>query len=121
MVEPMQRQFSNPTAPPVDVAINAADGPRCPNANPGLDRSSYVPCNCYQCSLRNRSVWVRVADRFNMPVMDVQTRVRYGLESRFGRVEDVNHAPGVKQHPIAANFIVRYALTIISNASYDEI
>ncbi|XWX02206.1 hypothetical protein V2A60_010239 [Cordyceps javanica] len=54
--------------------------------------------------MRNRSVWVRVADRHSLPILDVQTRVRYGVESRFGRVEDVN----LSARSASMNFIVRF-------------
>ncbi|OAA72096.1 hypothetical protein ISF_01169 [Cordyceps fumosorosea ARSEF 2679] len=90
-----------------DTLLHAGDGQDCPNVGVNLDRSSYLPCGCFQCAMRNRSIWVRVADKQNLPLMDVQTRVRYGVESRFGRVEDVNHAPG-QGKPESMNFIVRF-------------
>ncbi|KAM3456341.1 hypothetical protein NHJ6243_008210 [Beauveria neobassiana] len=108
MPDIMHRDSSKLGMPRTDIWTNSAAASHCPNALPGLDRSSYIECGCHVCALRNRSIWVRVADRHNIPVMEVQTRLRFGVESRFGRVEDVNFA-GPRERPgPAMNFIVRF-------------
>ncbi len=109
----MPGEFSNPSMPRADSVANAAAGPICPNTAAGLDRNDYTQCNCYKCTLRNRSIWVRVADRKNSPILDVRTRVRYGVESRFGYVEDVTHVAGHKQTFTTLDFIVRYSHLIV--------
>ncbi|KAM3538785.1 hypothetical protein ARSEF1564_008297 [Beauveria bassiana] len=108
MPDIMHRDSSKLGMPRTDIWTNSAAASHCPNALPGLDRSSYIECGCHVCALRNRSIWVRVADRHNIPVMEVQTRLRFGVESRFGRVEDVNFA-GPRERPgPAMNFIARF-------------
>ncbi|KAM3484630.1 hypothetical protein MY8738_001949 [Beauveria namnaoensis] len=108
MPDIMHRDSSKLGMPRTDIWTNSAAASHCPNALPGLDRSSYIECGCHVCALRNRSIWVRVADRHSIPVMEVQTRLRFGVESRFGRVEDVNFA-GPRERPgPAMNFIVRF-------------
>lgn len=106
--DPMQRDFSSSGMLRADTTVNAASNLACPNAFPGMDRFDYIPCECFACSIRNRSIWIKVADRQTSPLMDVQTRVRYGVESRFGTVEDVNHT---KQSSGSLHFIVRYSLS----------
>lgn len=49
----------------------------------------YTHCDCKHCKARNRSVWVRVKDAPQEAQMEIQTRLKFGFESRFGRVEDV--------------------------------
>ncbi|KAJ6780254.1 hypothetical protein PWT90_04227 [Aphanocladium album] len=111
MPESMQRDFSNPGVQRFDPRVPVAGGPGCPNTATGLDRTSYIPCNCCSCAERNRSVWVRVAatDKLSLPVREMQTRVRFGIESRFGRVEEVTYAQGPNPKPGPMNFIVRFA------------
>ncbi|KAM3552148.1 hypothetical protein ARSEF4850_007529 [Beauveria asiatica] len=105
----MHRDSSKPGMPRTDLWTDSAAASHCPNALPGLDRSSYIECGCHVCAPRNRSIWVRVADRHNNPVMEVQTRLRFGIESRFGRVEDVNLAGSRERSGPAINFIVRFS------------
>ncbi|PHH84470.1 hypothetical protein CDD83_1895 [Cordyceps sp. RAO-2017] len=50
---------------------------------------AYRPCTCPNCRERNRSVWVVAHEPPDSPVEDVRTRIRYGLQGRFGEVEDV--------------------------------
>ncbi|KAM3555527.1 hypothetical protein MY1884_005553 [Beauveria asiatica] len=105
----MHRDSSKPGMPRTDLWTDSAAASHCPNALPGLDRSSYIECGCHVCAPRNRSIWVRVADRHNNTVMEVQTRLRFGIESRFGRVEDVNLAGSRERSGPAMNFIVRFS------------
>ena len=73
--------------------------PACPNQVGG----PYTHCDCRHCKAKNRSVWVRVKDAPQEPQMEIQTRLKFGFESRFGRVEDVY--PASSAHDRA--FIVR--------------
>lgn len=86
-------------------SLKKTQPPSCLNfAN--LDRSSYTPCDCDQCVARNRSLWVHVPEVYKFPVMEIQTRIKYGVESRFGPVEDVKAVAVAGRKP-GINFIVR--------------
>ncbi|UNI24032.1 hypothetical protein JDV02_009812 [Purpureocillium takamizusanense] len=61
----------------------------CRNENAGGGRFSYKPCSCYKCNVNNRSVMVRVDERPDTPIMEVQSRIKYGLGERFGEVDAV--------------------------------
>lgn len=108
MADRMQRDLSNPDISRADTQANAGGGQACPNMLASLDRFDYMPCGCFNCTIRNRSVWVRVPDGNGLSVLEVQTRVRYGIESRFGRVDDVNHATKTNTVSPAMQFIVRF-------------
>lgn len=75
-------------------------GRHCPNSGPhhGLD---YVPCDCYQCGERNRSVHVGVDGYSEAPSIDIQARLKFGLGDRFGKVEQVYPTYG-------RSFMVKY-------------
>ncbi|KJZ75872.1 hypothetical protein HIM_04696 [Hirsutella minnesotensis 3608] len=57
--------------------------------NSGQNRFAYRPCACEQCGKRNRSVFVRVNEPAETPIMDVQARLKGGLGLKFGEVEEV--------------------------------
>lgn len=105
----MPNEFHQPGVQKFGKHIKKGDRQVCLNSDITQDRYTYTPCGCFQCTLRNRSVWVRVADRKDMSIMEVQTKVRYGIEQRFGRVEDVNPAAVFAPKPGMPhlNFILR--------------
>lgn len=75
----------------------------CPNQFSGY-YAPYVPCDCRVCNGRNRSVWVHVKYAPEEAPMETQTRLKFGMESRFGKVEDV--CPGSSRD---RSFMVKYA------------
>ncbi|KAJ6443859.1 hypothetical protein O9K51_02248 [Purpureocillium lavendulum] len=76
----------------------------CRNEHLVGGRFIYRPCSCVKCNINNRSVMVRVDEQPDTPIMDVQTKVRYGLWNRFGEVETV--LPTELQDGIS--FLVRF-------------
>lgn len=67
----------------------------CRNAG-GL--AEYCHCTCKTCSERNRSIWVRVSyDFFPLSIMDIQSLLKSGISSRFGRVDEVFPAASHKK------------------------
>lgn len=95
--------YSNPQQ--FGRSFKTTQPPNCLNFG-NLDRSSYTPCDCVQCITRNRSLWVHVPELYKFPVMEIQTRIKYGVESRFGHVEDVKAVAVAGRKP-GINFIVR--------------
>ncbi|KAG6301619.1 hypothetical protein E4U09_004918 [Claviceps aff. purpurea] len=75
--------------------------PRCNNS--GTDPYEYNDCGCGDCSGKNKSVWVRVRNR-DFDNNDILTRLKFGLGTRFGDVEDVVPVP----HRTGSAFIVRF-------------
>lgn len=63
---------------------------RCPNQ--GWNETGmyeYIPCDCTYCGERNRSIFVKFLGQVTDHPMDLQTRIKMGITSRFGEVEHV--------------------------------
>jgi hypothetical protein len=65
--------------------------------------TEYCHCTCDQCNERNRSVWVRMSPENFVSEMDVLSFLKFGLSTRFGKVEEVFLAASVRRDA----FIVR--------------
>ncbi|KAF7548620.1 hypothetical protein G7Z17_g6953 [Cylindrodendrum hubeiense] len=77
----------------------------CRNAK-SANNGEYVHCTCDDCTHRNCSVYVTVKGNImNQQVLDIQTRIKFGLGGRFGTVVDVFPLPSRE----LGNFIVRFA------------
>ncbi len=99
-VKPFRRPSENWTHVPNGPSNSSV--PPCPNKFGG-HFYNYIACDCKACNGRNRSVWVRVKDAPEEAAMETQTRLKFGMESRFGKVEDV--FPGSSSRDMA--FIVK--------------
>ncbi|KAG5978635.1 hypothetical protein E4U56_000072 [Claviceps arundinis] len=75
--------------------------PRCNNS--GTDPYEYNDCGCGDCSGKNKSVWVRVRNR-DFDNNDILNRLKFGLGTRFGDVDDVVPVP----HRTGSAFIIRF-------------
>ncbi|KAH6887997.1 hypothetical protein B0T10DRAFT_607197 [Thelonectria olida] len=75
----------------------------CPNDS-GHVSNEYVPCNCFHCNNRNRSVFVRVNTHRPDHTADIKTHLKFGLADRFGNVEEVYQTPS----SVVLTFIVRF-------------
>ncbi|KAG5941243.1 hypothetical protein E4U59_001848 [Claviceps monticola] len=75
--------------------------PRCNNS--GTDPYEYNDCGCGDCSGKNKSVWVRVRNR-DFDNNDILARLKFGVGTRFGDVDDVVPVP----HRTGSAFIVRF-------------
>lgn len=64
----------------------------CRNAE-GPYGAEYVPCPCDMCNARNRSVHVKVEVGQERAGLDLVMRIKVGLGSRYGFVEDVFPIP----------------------------
>ncbi|KAH7158167.1 hypothetical protein B0J13DRAFT_190199 [Dactylonectria estremocensis] len=79
----------------------------CRNSNSGLNGIEYLHCTCDDCNQRNRSVHVLVKGATpNQQLLDLQTRIKFGLGERFGKVDAVFPVPSKD----FAMFIVRFSL-----------
>ncbi|KAG6111413.1 hypothetical protein E4U31_004450 [Claviceps sp. LM219 group G6] len=89
----------NDTLPNVNTRYYSK--PRCNNS--GTDPYEYNDCGCGDCSGKNKSVWVRVRNR-DFDNNDILARLKFGLGTRFGDVDDVVTVP----HRTGSAFIVRF-------------
>ncbi|KAH8121233.1 hypothetical protein LI328DRAFT_172040 [Trichoderma asperelloides] len=65
----------------------------------------YCHCTCDQCNERNRSVWVRVISPESfVSIMEILSFLKFGLSTRFGKVEEAYPAPSMRRDA----FIVRF-------------
>ncbi|KAG5974818.1 hypothetical protein E4U58_002495 [Claviceps cyperi] len=89
----------NDTLPNVNTRYHS--NPRCNNS--GTDPYEYNDCGCGDCSGKNKSVWVRVRNR-DFDNNDILARLKFGLGTHFGDVDDVIPVP----HRTGSAFIVRF-------------
>ncbi|KAH7176614.1 hypothetical protein EDB81DRAFT_44380 [Dactylonectria macrodidyma] len=79
----------------------------CRNSNSGPTGIEYIHCTCDDCNQRNCSVHVTVKGATpNQQLMDLQTRIKFGLGERFGKVVDVFPVPSKE----FAMFVARFSL-----------
>ncbi|KAH8677127.1 hypothetical protein BGZ61DRAFT_591126 [Ilyonectria robusta] len=83
-----------------------AKPPTCRNSRSPHGSMEYVHCTCEDCNQRNCTVHVAVQGNIvNPQVLDIQTRIKFGLGERFGIVVDV--FPLASKDP--TNFLARFS------------
>lgn len=75
----------------------------CPNHD-FIGGVGYTLCPCVTCNRNNRSVFVRANDFRSEHFTDLRTRIKFGMQDRFGPVEEVFQSPTT----LITAFIVRF-------------
>jgi hypothetical protein len=75
----------------------------CQNVQDGYTIKDYVPCSCQMCEARNRSVYVAAEAYHDISIVDMQSRIKFGLSERYGLVEEVYTLPSKEP----GRFVVR--------------
>ncbi|KAI9163232.1 hypothetical protein HJFPF1_04834 [Paramyrothecium foliicola] len=82
--------FSSPTDEAFTPQTHGGNGlsSLCPNQvnRPG---GCYIACNCHDCNLRNRTVYVRVQNALGYSEQDVKSCLKTSFSERYGEVEQV--------------------------------